>query len=587
MSPDDRLTPNELIKEFRKQDIDVGKKALHDFETLDNQYKSTFLDPIIQFLSKEEEDTVHSWGASALKLIGGNKSFNFLVGMLKKKVPQEIKRDNRFTRFFALNAVAHIAITDDEIEELKTLVKQIWQDKEEDYLVQAEASVIIVRLDINESNAARDKIIAMLQDKKEFWPSWAALHALRYFPIPDLRGDIIQVMNADKRYIEHRRDAILALTNFEDDSNVERALGSVAVSNENSYLRFEAIKALSKIGGTDAAHDLIKVLNDENAENRVQASAALKQILKKEEALVRIVEHAIREGIKEEPITYYVDALRRIDPDRTFCTEILNKELIVEDQKRVQVAEKILLELGGWAAVQKFSQRRKTIESLDKILDESEEDLTETFEDTIKQARRNFYFAMGVNIIIVGFGVILFIVAIFHLIQSPEKFETWILPGSGGVIGIILSQFLNNPRQNAREDLTTLMNVNVIYLGYLRQIHQIDATFKYEYFESRNFGTTQMNETVEKINSTVTQTLKIAARYLSILKESKGTKNGKVSPLIEALEDEDKNVKKSIAEALGGEGNSRGMETLIALSKDDDKEVRDSAIKAIEKIQHS
>ena len=56
--------------------------------------------------------------------------------------------------------------------------------------------------------------------------------------------------------------------------------------------------------------------------------------------------------------------------------------------------------------------------------------------------------------------------------------------------GILITMFFNNPRRNAREDLTTLMNVNVIFLGFLRRLNQIDATFKYAYIESRSFGTT-------------------------------------------------------------------------------------------------
>ena len=58
------------------------------------------------------------------------------------------------------------------------------------------------------------------------------------------------------------------------------------------------------------------------------------------------------------------------------------------------------------------------------------------------------------------------------------------------------------------------MNINVIFLGFLRRLNQIDATFKHAYIESRDFGTTQMHETVQEIEEAVTQALNMARSYL-------------------------------------------------------------------------
>ena len=103
------------------------------------------------------------------------------------------------------------------------------------------------------------------------------------------------------------------------------------------------------------------------------------------------------------------------------------------------------------AAVQKISQRRNTLENLDKLLSQSEEAIKDTFRDTINQTRRNFYFAMGVNIIIVIVGLFLISIAINQLIQKPERLETWVIPGGAGLFGIMITMFFNNPRQNARQ----------------------------------------------------------------------------------------------------------------------------------------
>ncbi len=122
-------------------------------------------------------------------------------------------------------------------------------------------------------------------------------------------------------------------------------------------------------------------------------------------------------------------------------------------------------------------------------------------------------------------GLFLISLAIIQLTQKPEKLETWIIPGGAGLFGILITMFFNNPRQNAREDLTTLMNVNVIFLGFLRRLNEIDATFKYTYIESRSFGTGDMDQTVKQIDEAVIQTLKMAEKYLRNPKQSQTQPN--------------------------------------------------------------
>jgi hypothetical protein len=359
------------------------------------------------------------------------------------------------------------------------------------------------------------KVKNMLLSKDRFvgfWPAMHCLRALQEFSLPSLVEDIISITKTSN-YTEYRRRAIMALSLYSDELEVVRVLGLVVRKNPDSYLRLVAVKSLAKLRHPDSQDDLISALRDDNAEVRVQASEALK-LLFKEEAVHTIIQYAMREELDETSLTHLVEALRLIDRDRKVSTEVLSKEMASDDQGRVQLAERILLELGGWAAVQRISQRRNTLETLDRLLEQSEQVIKDTFQDTINQARRSFYFAMGVNILVVVVGLILIGLAILQLIQQPDKLQNWIVPGAGGLFGIIITMFFNNPRQNAREDLTTLMNVNVIFLGFLRRLNQVDATFKYSYLESRSFGTEDMNKTVKQIDDAVTQTLELAELHL-------------------------------------------------------------------------
>lgn len=550
MNSSNDLTPNKLFEEFDKaqNDIDFGKRALKSF--IAQKDKSAFLEPTIQFLKKQKEDDVRSWGTSVLELIGGGKAFKALIDLLKEADSEEIKREYgreyrqnyrrkyRFTRFFALRAVEKLSRSDQEHQDKRNFLEQVYTDKDEDYLIRAEAAILLADQGQSKPLEMIKYMLAAKNDfaDQEYWAPFRALRALREFPIPSLANEIILIMR-NSNYSDHKYEAIEVLGYYTDNLEVVRALGDVVVTNKNRYNRLLAIESLKKIGNRIAEKDLIQALQDEDAEIRVQASNALKNLLK-EDSVSTIVQYALKEGIKKTNMrdamkerrnrsdeidtqreeiersdklaTYMIEAIRCVDPDRIISTEILSKELGSENQKRAEAAEEILTDLGGWAAVQTLSQRRNTLDKLDKLLAESEQVVKGTFESTFRQARLNFYFAMLVNIIVVSIGLVLIILAINQFMQKPEELKNWIIPGGAGTLGVLINLVFNNPRKNARSDLVALMDVNVVFLGFLRQLNEIDATFKHAYLESRDFGPDQMLKTVKQIEDTVAQTLKLA-----------------------------------------------------------------------------
>jgi HEAT repeat protein len=515
LASEKEITPDELFQLFRnafdQSDTEMGKTALGQFSLVKD--KSIFLDPTIRFISTEPEDQVTSWGTNILEMIGGDKAFNSIIDILKNTNSSRIeKRKFIFTRFFALRAAKTLAIDDSKLGILKEWLTRIWPDEDEDYLVRAESLTILAS---QGDNKAKSEAKEWLSNPKDFWKTFRMLRALREFPIQDLADEVIAVLRTSD-YTDHKYEAILVLGKLSGNLKAVRTLGEIARTDRRAYIRLLAFKSLASLNNAESVFDLIHGLTDTNAENRVQACAALKSILPKDEAISVIINEAFKDS--KDDIAPYVEALRQIDPDRISSANILSRELSNEDRKRALVAEKMLIELGGWVAVQRLNQRRSTLDALDKLLNESEAVVKNTFEGTIKQAKRNFYFAMGVNILVVITGIILIAIATKQVLQDPAKFAEWIVPGATGVFGIITTMYFNDPRKNAREDLTTLMNVNIIFLGFLRQLNEIDATFKHAYLESQDFGTTQMNETVNQIYRAMNQTLILAANYLAVPK---------------------------------------------------------------------
>jgi HEAT repeat protein len=328
------LTPDGLLSEFRKTIGDFGwlrgRRAIESFKAVED--KSAFLEPTIQFLKEEEEDQIRTWGTSVLELIGGERAFSSLVDMLRT---EKTMREYLYTRFWALKACANLAKSDREQNELLTLLKHMWQDQDEDYLSQAEASILLARHEHSEAHLRQDaeaKVKDMLSEKRfgEYWPALRALRALREFPLPDLADDIILIIRKHP-YLEHRAQAIQALGAYTDNLAVVRELGLIVRTNPDSDLRLKAVRSLARLRDPESQEDLVQALDDENGEVRIQASDALKSLLKGD-AITAITQHALREGIEEESLAHLVDALRRIDRDRS--TEALSKELSGEDRRR-------------------------------------------------------------------------------------------------------------------------------------------------------------------------------------------------------------------------------------------------------------
>ena len=64
--------------------------------------------------------------------------------------------------------------------------------------------------------------------------------------------------------------------------------------------------------------------------------------------------------------------------------------------------------------------------------------------------------------------------------------------------------------------MTNLIKVNVVFLGYIRQINQIDATFKQLFLDAPGFSIGQMKDTVAEIESSVDNTLSKVQMYLEL-----------------------------------------------------------------------
>ena len=513
---------NELFDVFRGDPLNIpkGREAVAALIALPDS------EPVaaraLDFLETEPQDEVRTWAISVLRGRPDPGTFDTLLELVRSMVDPQERRKSKLARLYALATLHELADTPQREAVLDELLAERWTDTKEDALPRALAAALGALRGQRDATDTLDGIFDTARGSLgSYWLMWAVLRALRESPPAPADGPLARVvcyqlmaLIRGSEYVDHRHSAIELLGRFPPRPEVVRGLGEVLVDDKNEDLRLRAAVTLKALAQDSASRDLVQAVGDANAEVRVQAVAALKCSVGEDRAIRALVEAAMERGVDVDRISCLVDALRMLDRERSRSTELLSKEMAGEDRERAQCAERMLLDLGGWSAVHRLGQRRATLKQLDAMLEDSERAVQRTFERTIDQARVNFRFALGVNILVVLIGVVLVGVAVAHLISTPEDFETWVLPGGAGVVGILLAQFFNNPRQNARDDLATLVNVNVLFLGFLRQLNQIDATFKHGYIENREFGSADMQATVAGIQSAVDRTLEKAAQHL-------------------------------------------------------------------------
>jgi len=111
--------------------------------------------------------------------------------------------------------------------------------------------------------------------------------------------------------------------------------------------------------------------------------------------------------------------------------------------------------------------------------------------------------------------VVLAISLYVALSQGFQTFERYVGVGTAvGSLGTLLLLFYKDPLKNIRASVTSLVKVNVVFLGYVRQINQIDATFKQLFLASAGFGIDEMKQTVEQIQDSVRKTMEEVKSYL-------------------------------------------------------------------------
>lgn len=243
--------------------------------------------------------------------------------------------------------------------------------------------------------------------------------------------------------------------------------------------RVQALIGLGKLQVDVAVPVLVEELLDDNPSIVREAARSLESILGPRMAVARIVETAARPGGSGSAAAFArgLGWMR----DREAVAAELAASMSSQQTGQQEVARLLLSEVGGSAAFQRLRAQDHLMAQHAEFIRQSESETQKLFDQSMADARSGFSLAkwMDFSAFCLGFGLLAASAAI-ALSNGSGSLASWAGVGTsaaGGVAGVLYALFVAKPRERVEEAVEHLMQIKVVFLGYLRQLHQVDQAY--------------------------------------------------------------------------------------------------------------
>lgn len=368
---------------------------------------------------------------------------------------------------------------------------------------------------------------------------WAVMRSLRNDPSlnplpPDLERRVVNELAAltlkdDFEWRDVQIQAAMLLGDVQERlKDAIHPLTRAFHSSSDATLRRYYVESIRKVaermdkGERDASpfgEVMLKALEDDHADVRSRAYEALRSVLGPKAATELVIDSLLQQ---DAPSAGHLEALRNIDEMR--ASSLLRENLFHLNPDVAQKASEALIQLGGDQAFRTlFAQRRQAIEQYTDILNDADDKIMGQYNSLMGQARSAFWISMLMHTGVFLLGIGLFAGSILYYFgtsaTSPEgvlSVPEALLGAGGGLVATYLGLFYKNPVDNIGSSVTSLVKVNVAFLGFMRQINQVDATFKQLFLDTSGFSLDQMKETVDQVRTVVDESLEKIQTYLAV-----------------------------------------------------------------------
>jgi len=241
-------------------------------------------------------------------------------------------------------------------------------------------------------------------------------------------------------------------------------------------MRTGAITGLGNLKVESQGPLIIEELADDNPAVVREAARSIERVLGLSITVIRIAEAASKSGAAG--MDAYARALRWLN--REAVAEELETLMVTGSARQQDVARTLLSELGGAIAFEKLRARTDAMKQYTEALEKTEGKIRDLFEGSVREAQSGFHFAVIMDVVVFAVGVMLLLGSAGYALFATGDLGKWAgvgLSGGIGVLGVVYGVLIANPRRQVRESVDHLMRVKMMFLAYLRRLHQADQAY--------------------------------------------------------------------------------------------------------------
>jgi hypothetical protein len=271
-------------------------------------------------------------------------------------------------------------------------------------------------------------------------------------------------------------------------------------------MRTRALVGLGNLHVGRVAAVLIEELFDDSPGIVSAASRSLEAVLGVRTATARIVEAAVTADSDTQ--AKLAAALRYMD--RASVVEELETTMLTGPEAQQAAARNLLSEVGGAQAFQRLKARTTAVTQYIGVLEEAETKIRKLFEDSIIEARHGFKIAASMDIVVFGIGIFLVLASAVSILLAGGTLDSWAgvgTTGGTGLLSVVYGLLIANPRRRVRESVDHLMTLKVVFLAYLRQLHQTDQAYTRRLLDDRDFSANEVSSFTDMVGRSMTMAL--------------------------------------------------------------------------------
>ncbi|MBD2054620.1 HEAT repeat domain-containing protein [Oculatella sp. FACHB-28] len=432
---------------------------------------------------EKEAAWIRAWLVDALALI--NDCDSRAIEVLKNCLHSD---PDKWVRYWALAGIAESELC--HSEELASDIEKLTKD-EEPLVRKLAIAILALQDDDCSTDVLKEQLSSILPNLRSTEANqdellqWATLRALRMVTISEVVPLLCEIVDKPHKDFDPTYEAIYALGRIQSQSPYAEKVAGTLVNFVSRYrrapskdgLRAAALTVLGNLKARSSSSILIQELTDPNPAIVREAARALEKVAGTRIAVARIVE------IASEPnhlnyLEEFARALRWMDYKSV--VQELEVAMLSGSSQQQEISRTILSEMGGITALEKLRVSSDVTKKYMDALSDAEAKIRSLFETSLKEARLGFTLATLMDVAVFTIGVVLVVLSARQTLLSEGSLDNWVgvgVTGVTGVLGVIYGILIAKPRQKVRESVDHLMYLKVIFLAYLRQLHQVDQAY--------------------------------------------------------------------------------------------------------------